>query len=466
MNPELSGADPDFARKILTVAELNRAVGALLERHFPLLWVSGEISNLTRAASGHWYFSLKDRDAQVRCVMFRNRNQAVAWVPREGDHVEARVLVGLYAPRGDFQLTVEQLRRAGAGTLFEAFLRTKARLEAAGLFDPARKRALPTFPIGIGVVTSLQAAALRDVLTALARRAPYLPVVVYPTVVQGSDAPQQIALAIATASRRSEIDAIDVLLVVRGGGSIEDLWAYNDEIVARAIAESSIPVVAGVGHETDFTIADFVADIRAATPTAAAELASPDGMALANRIVARRAALGRALERRFATATQCLDEAVRRLKSPIERWVAARDAVRALGARFYRVGRAAMADHAQRMGVAIGALRRVRPDLNPHVHRHARARDELRTSIGRVQAQAATRLESLAQRLLLLDPKAILGRGYAIATDAAGATIRDAAVLSPGARLRVEFARGRVDSTVIAIDGNPAAPSPIEQRHA
>lgn len=466
MNSDLSRADPDFARQILTIAELNRAVATLLEHHFPLLWVTGELSNLTRAASGHWYFSLKDRDAQVRCVMFRNRNQAVAWAPREGDRVEARVLVGLYTPRGDFQLNVEQLRRAGAGTLFEAFLKTKARLEAAGLFDPSRKRALPTFPIGIGVVTSLHAAALRDVLTTLARRAPHLAVVVYPTPVQGIDAPRQIALAIATASRRSVGDRIDVLLVVRGGGSIEDLWAYNDEAVARALAESAIPVVAGIGHETDFTIADFVADLRGATPTAAAELASPDAMALANRIVVCRAALARALERRIATASQRLDEAARRLKSPAERWAAARDAVRALAARCSRGQRLALADHAQRVGFARSALRRARPDLNLHEQRLARARDELRESIRRGQTHAATRLESFAQGLFLLDPKAILERGYAIATDVTGAAIRDAAGLSLGEKLRVEFARGRVESTVTAIDGNPAARSSIEQRDA
>ena len=466
MNSDFPRADPDSSRQILTIAELNRAVAALLERHFPLLWVTGEISNLTRAASGHWYFSLKDRDAQVRCVMFRNRNQAVAWIPRDGDHVEARVLVGLYTPRGDFQINVEQLRRAGAGTLFEAFLRTKARLEAAGLFDPGRKRALPAFPKGIGVVTSLQAAALRDVLTTLARRAPHLTIVIYPTPVQGIAAAGQIASAISTASRRSALDGIDILLVVRGGGSIEDLWAYNDEAVARAIAESAIPVVAGVGHETDFTIVDFVADLRAATPTAAAELASPDGMALATLVFARRASVARAMERRIATAIQRLDEAARRLKSPRERWVAARDAVHALTARRSRAVRMVLTERAQRVAFARAALRRARPNLAHYEHRAVRAAEELHLSVRRRQTHAASRLESLAQRLLLLDPKAVLERGYAIATDARGASVRDASALSLGAELRVEFARGRVESTVIAIDGNPAAPSRIESQDA
>ena len=459
MDSELAFPNSEPAREILTIAELNRAVAALLERNFPLLWVTGEISNLTRAASGHWYFSLKDRDAQARCVMFRNRNQSVAWVPREGDHVEARVLVGLYAPRGDFQLNVEQLRRAGAGTLFEAFLRTKARLAAAGLFDAARKRALPSFPRAIGVVTSLHAAALRDTLTTLARRAPHVRVIVYPTTVQGIDAPTQIAAAIAAASRRKGLDDIEVLLVVRGGGSIEDLWAYNDEGVARAIADSAIPVVTGIGHETDFTIADFVADLRAPTPTAAAELASPDRAALLTRLAARRATLIRAVERRFATLTQRVDDATRRLKSPAERWNAARDSLRPLRERLVRAQRATLVERARVLGFTTGALRNAAPELALHRHRLARAGERLCASARRIATAAATRLDSLAQRLALLDPKAILERGYAIATDSDGALVRDAARLSVGARLLVEFARGRVESRVLAVGNSAGAPA-------
>ena len=239
----------------------------------PLTWVSGEISNFTRASSGHWYFTLKDNAAQVRAVMFRGRAQYADFQPREGDKVEVRALVTLYAPRGDYQLSVEAIRRAGVGNLYEAFLRLKAQLTQEGLFDPERKRALPVFPKTVGIVTSPQAAALRDILTALRRRAPHVNVILYPTPVQGDGAGNKIAQAIATAADRAECD---VLLVCRGGGSIEDLWAFNEEIVARTIAHSPIPVIAGIGHETDFTIADFAADLRAATPTAAAEQAVLD----------------------------------------------------------------------------------------------------------------------------------------------------------------------------------------------
>ncbi len=256
---------------VLTVSALNQAVARMLERNFPLIWVSGEISNLTRAASGHWYFTLKDDAAQVRAVMFRGRAQYADFTPKEGDKVEVRTLVTLYAARGDYQLNVEFIRKAGVGNLYEAFLQLKGKLEAEGLFDNLRKRPLPLFVRTIGIVTSLQAAALRDILSTLLRRAPHINVILYPTPVQGEGAGEKIAQAIRTAAQRSECD---ILLVCRGGGSIEDLWSFNEEVVARAIVAAPMPVIAGVGHETDFTIADFAADLRAPTPTAAAELAA------------------------------------------------------------------------------------------------------------------------------------------------------------------------------------------------
>ena len=265
-------ADAGYAAPpVLTVTALNAQVARLLERTFPLTWIGGEISNFTKASSGHWYFTLKDDAAQVRAVMFRGRAQFAGFIPREGDKVEVRALVTLYGARGDYQINVEAIRRAGVGALYEAFLRLKDKLTAQGLFDQDRKRAMPMFTRSVGIVTSPQAAALRDVLTALQRRAPHLRIVLYPAPVQGQGAALKIADAIAVASHRAEVD---VLLVVRGGGSIEDLWSFNEEVVARAIAGCSVPVISGVGHETDFTIADFAADMRAATPTAAAELAA------------------------------------------------------------------------------------------------------------------------------------------------------------------------------------------------
>ncbi|MBC8059017.1 MAG: exodeoxyribonuclease VII large subunit [Rhizobiales bacterium] len=257
------------ARVAWSVASLVREVGEVLAGRFSACTVRGEISGFARAASGHCYFNLKDADggsALLRCAMFRRAASLVAFAPREGQLVEIRGRLGVYEPRGELQLVVEAMQGAGAGALYEQFLRIKARLEAHGLFDDARKRALPGYPRAVGVVTSLGAAALHDVLTALARRAPQVRVIVYPSLVQGAGAPQALAEAIGLASRRAEVDA---LIVCRGGGSLEDLWAFNDELVVRAIVAASVPVVCGVGHETDVTLADLAADLRAPTPTAA-----------------------------------------------------------------------------------------------------------------------------------------------------------------------------------------------------
>lgn len=306
------GAAPS-APPVLAVSALNQAVARMLERNFPLIWVAGEVSNFTRAASGHWYFTLKDDAAQVRAVMFKGRSQYAGFTPREGDKVEVRTLVTLYAPRGDYQLNVESIRRAGVGNLYEAFLRLKEKLEQEGLFNPARKRPLPAFTRCVGIVTSLQAAALRDILSTLQRRAPHVRIVLYPTPVQGDGAAARIAAAITTASARVECD---VLLVCRGGGSIEDLWSFNDENVARAIVASPVPVISGVGHETDFTIADFAADLRAPTPTAAAELCATPRNDWINLLQDHASDLTRAFKRHLAERGQTVDWLSRRLVSP------------------------------------------------------------------------------------------------------------------------------------------------------
>ncbi|HBI69024.1 MAG TPA: exodeoxyribonuclease VII large subunit, partial [Massilia sp.] len=312
----LNDTDSDTAYAappVLSVTALNGQVARLLERSFPLVWIGGEISNFTRASSGHWYFTLKDDAAQVRAVMFRSRAQYAGFNPREGDKVEVRALVTLYGARGDYQINVEAIRRAGVGQLYEAFLRLKEKLNGQGLFDADRKRPLPLFTRSIGIVTSPQAAALRDVLTALKRRAPHVNIVLYPAPVQGQFAADKIAEAIMTASRRAEVD---VLLVCRGGGSIEDLWSFNEECVARAIAACSIPVISGVGHETDVTIADFAADMRAATPTAAAELAATPRDDWMASLSADALDLRRAMARQLSEASQGLDNLSRRLLSP------------------------------------------------------------------------------------------------------------------------------------------------------
>src|SRR6201996_2975987 len=320
---------------VIPVSALNRAIANTLERNFPLCWISGEVSNFTRAASGHWYFSIKDAGAQIRCVMFRGRAQHAEFTPREGDRIEVRALVTMYEPRGELQLSVEAVRRTGQGRLYEAFLRLKALLEAEGLFDPARKRALPSHPRAIGIVTSLQAAALRDVLTTLARRAPHVPVIIYPAPVQGAGGSAKLAAMVEAANARREVD---VLIVCRGGGSIEDLWAFNEEGLARAIAESALPVVSGVGHETDFTIADFAADVRAPTPTGAAELVSPQRVLLLRDLDQRHASLARGFGRMMERRAQQLDWLSRRLVSPAERLARQRMHLQQLSARLATAG--------------------------------------------------------------------------------------------------------------------------------
>ena len=300
----------EISREILSVGDLNRAIAASLEDRFDTVWVSGEISNFKAYDSGHWYFSLKDEEGQIRCVMFRGRNGQVGFMPQSGDLVEVSASLGIYVPRGDIQLTIQTLRRAGMGGLYEAFLKLKAKLTKEGLFDEDRKRDIPTHPRSIGIITSPQAAALKDVLSTLARRAPHIPIVIYPTLVQGPDAPAGIITALKAAKKEN---AVDVILLVRGGGSIEDLWAFNDEQLAYAIASSSIPVVSGVGHETDFTIADFVADLRAPTPTGAAELAAPRKDQLLQELGAIKQALLQRVNQRVEREAQTLDQLVLRL---------------------------------------------------------------------------------------------------------------------------------------------------------
>jgi exodeoxyribonuclease VII large subunit len=433
------------ARDIVTVGQLNRAVAGLLERSFPLLWVSGEISNLTRAASGHWYFSLKDAQASVRAVMFRGRNQHVAFSPSNGDRVEVRAQVALYEARGDFQLNVEQMREAGAGDLYQQFLRLKARLEAEGLFDEERKRPIPASPARIGVVTSPQAAALRDVLTTLARRAPQVPVVLYPASVQGPQAPGELVRALAAAAARAEVD---VLLLVRGGGAIEDLWAFNDEALARAIAASPIPVISGVGHETDFTIADFVADLRAPTPTGAATRAVPDRVELLATLARGRHRLVQAWRRQVEQREQRLDTATRLLRPPSLQVVQRGARVEQLARRLAVVGERGLADRGTRLAAAAAGLRG--PDL---ALRAARV-DAASRALG---AAMRGRLDALAQcvahagaELDLVSPSAVLARGYAIVTGPDGAIVRSAGAVAPGDAVSVALGDGGFDARVTA----------------
>ncbi|MBU6271236.1 MAG: exodeoxyribonuclease VII large subunit [Betaproteobacteria bacterium] len=442
---------PGSGNAVISVSQLNRMVAGLIESGLPSLWVGGEISNLTRAASGHWYFTLKDAAAQVRCVMFRHKAQAVGFQPREGDRVEARGLAGLYQPRGDFQLGVEQLRRAGAGDLHQQFLRIRDRLLAEGLLAPERKRPLPAHPRRIGVITSPQAAALRDVLAVLRDRAPHIEVILYPAPVQGADAPAALARALATAARRAECD---LLLLVRGGGSIEDLWAFNDEPLARAIADCPLPVVSGVGHETDTTIADFVADLRAPTPTAAAVLATPRREDLLAALAQTAGRLGRATQRMLDTREQRLDMAAGRLRSPSAQWALRAQALEALVGRLNRAGRQAL-DHGERRLEHVQARLRS-PDWASARQRLDAVARRLGLAAERVVASRADRLDGLAQQLELVSPRAVLARGYAILQRADGSVVRRAADVPAGEPLRAALAEGALELTVLS--SSPPAP--------
>jgi len=438
--------DPAVARDPLTVSALNRAVAGLLERSFPLVRVQGEICNLTRAASGHWYFGLKDDIAQVRCVMFRGRNTLLDWTPREGEDVEVTAIVSLYEARGEFQLNVEFIRRAGLGRLFEEFLRLRQRLAAEGLFDQPRKP-LPRIPRTIGVVTSLQAAALRDVLSALRRRAPYLDVIVYPVPVQGVGAGEQIAAMLARASDRAEVE---VLLLVRGGGSIEDLWAFNEEVVARAIRASVLPVIVGVGHESDVTIADFVADVRAPTPTAAAELVAPSASALQDTLSSDIRHLARQLQARLQAVAQRVDYAHRSLVTPRAPTVRLDARIASLRSRAIVAATHAVTLTRNRTFDARARWLRARPAAN--LEGLLARRGELAARGRSALAERAVRLQPIVARLTALDPHAVLARGYAIALDSAGRAVTRAARLQVGEYLQLVLASGAAGVQVATVD--------------
>jgi exodeoxyribonuclease VII large subunit len=436
---------PDSTPPVISVSDLNRLARLAVERALPIAWISGEISNLTRAPSGHWYFTLKDAGAAVRCAMFRNRNQCMDWRPENGMQVEVRAQATLYEPRGEFQLSVEAMRRAGLGALFEAFLLLKEKLEKEGLFDPSRKRPLPAQPNCIGVVTSPRAAALQDVLATLKQRWPLAQVVLYPTQVQGTGSADQIARAINTAGARGECD---VLLVVRGGGSIEDLWSFNDETVARAIAASPMPVVSGVGHETDFTIADFAADVRAPTPTGAVQLATPDKDEWLHRIKQSRLGLRTNLRRRLDFLGQRLDGLSRRLEHPRSRLDNQSRHLTHLTQRLVLAKQSRLARYrlyVERLGDRL-TTSAPRPG-------HTLARiNELQRHLGylgrMVLQRRAEKLDSLASQLSHLNPQAVLERGYSIVRDKSGHILTDSRQIAHGEEIAVILAKGSLDAKV------------------
>ena len=436
-------------RDVYTVSRLNREVRVLLERGFGTLWLEAEVSNFARPSSGHWYFSLKDAGAQVRCAMFRQRNMLCAFTAKDGQKVLVRARIGLYEPRGEYQLIVDHMEDAGLGALKRQFEELSAKLEREGLFAVGRKRPVPSLPRRIGVITSPTGAAVRDILHVLARRFPAVDVLIYPVPVQGAQAAADIVAALRLAGRRAECD---VLILARGGGSLEDLWAFNDEGLARAIVASPLPVITGIGHEVDFTIADFAADVRAPTPSAAAEVAVPDAAEWLDAFVRWEARLQRCLRRRIdehrqrlrwltgraslvspsaklAQQSQRLDEVEQRLSRALQRrLIASRERLSWLK------GRAALVSPATRVTQQLLRLEslQVRSDR----------------AWRQVVRRARERLLPLVRTLNAVSPLATLDRGYAIVTTETGEILRDAAHAKPGTVIEARLARGRVRAKV------------------
>lgn len=447
MTIESQVTDSLSTRDILTVSQLNQAVSRLLEKSFVSTWVRGEISNFTQAASGHWYFTLKDDSASVRAVMFRSRAAAIGFVPKSGESVELRGRVTLYEARGEYQLQVENMRRAGLGSLFEAFVQLKDKLAKEGLFAEENKRQIPTYPRAIGVITSLAAAALRDVLTAMARRAPHVPVIIYPAPVQGADAALQLRKALAQANERQEVDT---LLLVRGGGSLEDLWSFNDEALARDIASSLIPVVSGVGHETDFTIADFVADLRAPTPTAAAELVCGTRQALLDRTARAYRGMQDQFQRLLERLSQRVDRAAGSMVSPGQRLAHQSERLSGLAYRMTGAWHRQSSLRLARYEKSQSRLNQLLPDLSSANS----ALDRLVSRMTQSQIKHLTRLSAqvdLAQaQLRALSPENTLARGYAIVRNAQGQIIRQAEQTQAGQHISVTLGQGELEASVLS----------------
>ncbi|MFM1824953.1 MAG: Exodeoxyribonuclease 7 large subunit [Pseudomonadota bacterium] len=397
----INSSKPNEA-KVFSVKEINRLVRELLEQSFPSFWISGEISNFISASSGHWYFSLKDDEAQVRCTMFKNKNMAANWVPKNGEKIEAKCFIGLYEARGEYQLNIELIRHAGTGLLSEAFNQLKEKLLKEGLFETSRKKLIPQFPKSIGVITSPTGAAIEDILITLKRRSPHIPIFIYPSLVQGKEAPLAIVKAIETANIRMECD---VLILARGGGSIEDLWAFNEEIVARAIVASKIPTITGVGHETDTTIADFVSDLRAPTPTGAAELVTSHTVELIKTIQVYKNQLNKVMAGVIRELMQKIDYLEKRLISPRQQ------------------------------------IQRQKEQIHQYIQR-------INQSMKNAMIQYRLNIDKLKLNLDHLSPHAVLSRGYSIVTNVDGQIVNNANQLKLDDKIRIQLNHGQADATI------------------
>lgn len=435
-------ADDLFAASSLSVSQLNAMAKNVLERSLTGLWVTGEVSNLTRAASGHCYFVLKDAQAQVRCTLFRQQIHALAAPIQDGDLIEVCGKITLYEARGEFQINVAQLRRCGLGQWYEAYERLRVRLQAEGLFDAAKKRPLPMPPACIGIITSPAAAALRDVVSTLRRRAPDVPLVLYPTAVQGVGSGLQVAQAVEQAAKHG---MADVLIVCRGGGSIEDLWAFNEEKVVRAVAASPIPIVSGVGHETDFTLTDFAADLRAPTPTAAAELVSPNRVETVVMLRHWQQRLQQAMWQKYRNSAQRLDDIAQNLQHPRQRLAAQALNLQHRQHTLQRSMTMYLAVQQQHLGYLKASHATLRPDVAFLFKQCQQAERVLHGAVEQAVAQRRAAVSRQEQLLQALSPQRVLARGYSMVLDEAGRVVRDADKVAVGSRLQVRLHRGSLN---------------------
>lgn len=440
--------------EIYSVSQLNREVKGLIESQFPLIWIEGEISNLARPASWHLYFSLKDTQSQVRCAMFRGKNSLLRFRPENGMQVLIFARVSLYEGRGEFQLIAERMEPAGEGALQLAFDQLKAKLDREGLFDPALKRAVPDYPTRVGIVTSATGAALRDILSVLRRRFPSLEVVIYPTLVQGEGAAKNITKMIRCANQRAECD---VLIVSRGGGSLEDLWAFNEEVVARAIADSDLPIVSGVGHEIDFTIADFVADVRAPTPSAAAELISPDQLEMRQTLSSYQNWFFDQTQRRLTDLAQRVDWLEKRLISPQQRLDTLSERSKNLQHRLRQQIQQTLLRRHSELAQATSRLREHNPSrvIAAHQATTQHYQQRLAYAMQHRLSEDKARFAQSARALNTVSPLATLDRGYAIVSSETQAVISDQASVQAGDRVTARLAHGELVCDVIETRSKP-----------
>ncbi|MDH5729902.1 MAG: exodeoxyribonuclease VII large subunit [Gammaproteobacteria bacterium] len=439
--------DAPGQRHIFTVSELNRDVRSLLESGFPGIWLEGEISNFSAPFSGHWYFSLKDAQAQVRCAMFKNRNYLVDFEPEQGMHVVIRAKVGLYEPRGEYQLIAEHMEQAGDGALQRAFEELKKRLDKEGLFAAQHKQAIPRLAKQVAVITSATGAAIRDILSTINRRFPALPIVIYPVPVQGEEASRRISKAIAVANQRQECD---VIILARGGGSLEDLWAFNEELTAYAIYESKIPIISAIGHEVDFTIADFVADFRAPTPTAAAELVSPDMATIIQSLDKNSMRLQQIMRNRLQQNQQNLHHLSQRLQHPSQKLHAQTERLTHFVAQLNAHWRQHLQNYQQKLANLQSAVMQAHPQNRiKHYQQHCHYLSQQLLHLNKQYLQhAQDRLAQNARTLDAVSPLATLQRGYSIACDHENNIIRSSKDLKLGDQIDLRFAAGQATCEV------------------